>query len=128
MVAPVVTIVGREPMGAACQEAQDKGRIPRTAGTDQLSLNLSVTRSPGSRGSASILLWPLGGLDGRTTAGGFFLLTGCLEAASGMAQCGGPALAALGGLCEGGSLQMEVTGTSVGGATGLFLMAVAGPG
>ena len=128
MVAPVVTIVGREPMGAACQEAQDKGRIPRTAGTDQLSLNLSVTRSPGSLGSASILLWRLGGLDGRMTAGGFFLLTGCLEAASGMAQCGGPALAALGGLCEGGSLQMEVTGTSVGGATGLFLMAVAGPG
>ena len=89
MVAPVVTIVGREPMGAACQEAQDKGRIPRTAGTDQLSLNLSVTRSPGSLGSASILLWRLGGLDGRMTAGGFFLLTGCLEAASGMAQCGG---------------------------------------
>ena len=43
-----------------------------------------------------------------------------------MAQCGGPALATLGGLCEGGSLLTEVTGTSVGGSAGL--VAVVGPG
>ena len=35
-----------------------------------------------------------------------------------MAQCGGPALAALGGLCEGGSLLTGIRGTSVGGAAG----------
>ena len=101
-------------------------RMPRTAGIDQLSLNLSVTRSPGFSILASILLWPPGGLGGRITTGGFFFLTGCLEVARGIAQCGGPALAALGGLCEGGSLLTEVTGTSVGGAAGL--MAVVGPG
>ena len=103
-------------------------RMPWTAGIDQLSLNLSVTRSPGSSILVTILLWPLSSLDGRVTTDGFFFLTGCLEVARGMAQCGGPALAALGGLCEGGSLRTEITGTSVGGATGLFLMAVAGPG
>ena len=101
-------------------------RMPRTAGIDQLSLNLSVTRSPGSSILVSILLWPPSGLDGRITPGGFFLLTECLEVARGMAQGGGPALAALGGLCEGGSLLTEVTGTSVGGAAGL--VAVVGPG
>ena len=90
-----------------------------TAGIDQLSLNLSATRSPGFSILASILLWPPGGLGGRITAGGFFFLTGCLEVARGIAQCGGPALAALGGLCEGGSLLAEVTGTSVGSAAGL---------
>ena len=94
-------------------------RMPRTAGTDQLSLNLSVTKSPGSLGLTSILLWPLGSLGGKITNGGFFLLTGCLEVASGMAQCSGPVLAGLGGLCEGGGLCTEVAGTSVGGATGL---------
>ena len=73
-------------------------RIPRTIGIDQLSLNLSVTRSPGSLDFTSILPWPLGGLGGRITTGGFFLLTGSLEVASGMAQCGGPTLAGLGGL------------------------------
>ena len=101
-------------------------RMPRTAGIDQLSLNLSVTRSLGSSVLISILLWPPSGLEGRLTTGGFFLLTECLDVARGMAQCGGPALAALGGLCEGGSLLTEVTGTSVGGAAGL--MAVVGPG
>ena len=35
-----------------------------------------------------------------------------------MAQCGGPVLAALGGLCEGGSLLTGTRGTSVGGAAG----------
>ena len=94
-------------------------RIPRTIGTDQLSLNLSVTMSPGSLGLASILLWLLGGFGGRITAGGFFLLTGCLEVASCMTQWGSPALAGLSGLCEGGSLCTEVAGTSVGGATDL---------
>ena len=87
-------------------------RTPRTTGTDQLSLNLSVTRSPGSLGFISILLWPLGGLGGRMTTGGLFLLTGCLEVADSMAQWGGPALAGLGGLWEGGSLCTEAAGTS----------------
>ena len=36
-----------------------------------------------------------------------------------MAQWGGPVLAGLGGLCEGGSLLTEAAGTSVGGAIGL---------
>ena len=94
-------------------------RMPMTAGIDQLSLNLSVTRSPRLSILASILLWPPGGLGGRITTGGFFFLTGCLEVARGIAQCGGHALAALCGLCEGGSLLTEVTGTSVGGAAGL---------
>ena len=34
-------------------------RIPRTAGMDQLSLNLNVTRSLSSSGLSSILLWLL---------------------------------------------------------------------
>ena len=89
-----------------------------TARINQLSVNLSVTRSPGSSVLASILLWPPGVLGGGITIGGFFLLTGCLEVARGMAQCGGPALAALGGLCEGGSLLTGIRGTSVGGAAG----------
>ena len=61
-------------------------RIPRTTGIDQLSLNLSVTMSTGSSGLPSILLWPLAGLTGWMITGGFFLLTGCLEVAIGMAQ------------------------------------------
>ena len=101
-------------------------RMPRTAGIDQLSLNLSVKRSPGFSSLASILFWPPGGLGGRITTGGFFFLTGCLGVARGIAQCGGPALAALGGLCEGGSLLTEVTGTSVGCAAGLNV--TVGPG
>ena len=101
-------------------------RMPRTAGIDQLSLNLSVTRSPGSSFLVSILVWPLRGLGGRITTGGFFLFSECLEVVRGMAQCGGPALAALGGLCEGCSLLTEVTGTSVGGAADLVV--VVGPG
>ena len=94
-------------------------RRPTTAGTDQLSLNLSVTRSVGDSGLASILLWPPGALGGGATAGIIFFLAGCLEVAVGMAQCGGPTLAALGGLCDGGSLLTVVRGTSVGGAAGL---------
>ena len=61
-------------------------RIPRTAGMDQLSLNLNVTRSLSSSGLSSILLWLLAGLAGCTTAGGFFLLAKRLEVAFGMAQ------------------------------------------
>ena len=94
-----------------------------TTGIDQLSLNLSVTRSPGFSGSSSVLLWPLAGLVGWITAGGFFLLIGCLEVAIGMAQCGGPILAGLGGLNEGGGLCTEAVGTSIGGATGLRVVA-----
>ena len=98
-------------------------RRPTTAGTDQLSLNLSVTRSVGDSGLASILLWPPGALGGGATAGIIFFLAGCLEVAGGMAQCGGPTLAALGGLCDGGSLLTVVRGTSVGGAAGLMVAA-----
>ena len=53
----------------------------------------------------------------------FFCLAGCLEVTRGMAQCGGPTLAALGGLCDGGSLLTVVRGTSVGGAAGLMVAA-----
>ena len=102
-------------------------RIPRTTGTNQLSLNLRVTRSPGFSG-LSVLLWPLAGLAGWMITGGLFLLTGCLEVASGMAQCGGPVLAGLGGLCEGNGLVTEAAGTSFGGAIGLFVTAACGPG
>ena len=92
---------------------------PTTAGIDQLSLNLSVTRSPNGFGLASILLWPPGALGGSVTAVVFFCLVGCLEAVMGMAQCRGPTLTALGGLCDGGSLITVVRGMSVGGAAGL---------
>ena len=96
-------------------------RRPTTAGIDQLSLNLSVTRSPDDSVLASIFLWPPGALRGGVTAGVFFCLAGCLEAARGMAQCGGPTLAALGGLCDGGGLLTVVRGTSVGGAADLVV-------
>ena len=59
----------------------------------------------------------------RSTAIVLFCLAGCLVAARGMAQCGGPVLAALGGLCNGGSLLTVVRGTSVGGAAGLAVAA-----
>ena len=62
-------------------------RRPTTAGTYQLSLNLSVTRSPGGSVLASILLWSLGTLRGGVTAAVLFCLAGYLETASGMAQC-----------------------------------------
>ena len=93
-------------------------RMPTAAGIDQLSLNLSVTRSPGSSVLTSVLLWPPDALSGGIITGGFFFLTWCLEVAKGMAQCGGPALAALSGLCDGGSLLTGAEGTSVGGAVG----------
>ena len=98
-------------------------RRPTTAGIDQLSLNLSVTRSPDDSVLASILLWPPGTLRGGVIAVVLFCLAGCLEAAMGMAQCGGPALAALGGLCDGGSLLTVIRGTSVGGGAGLVVIA-----
>ena len=99
-------------------------RMPRTAGINQLSLNLSVTKSLGSS-RVSILLWSPSGLGGRLTTGGFFFFIECLEVAKGMAQCVGPALAALGGLCEGGNLLTEIVGTSVGSSTALAV--VVGP-
>ena len=80
-----------------------KRRRPTTAGINQLSLNLSVTRSIGSC-LVSVLLWPPGARGGEKTACDFFFLAKCLEVARGMAQCGGPDLAALGGLCDGESL------------------------
>ena len=81
-------------------------RRPTTAGTDQLSLNLSVTRSPGGSVLASVLL------RGGVTAAVLFCLAGYLEATRGMAQCGGPALVALGGLCDGGNL-LTMVGVTV---------------
>ena len=97
-----------------------KRRRPTTAGIDQLSLNLSVTRSPVSSVLVSVLLWPLGALGGDIITGDLFFFVGCLEVARGMAQCGGLDLAALGGFCDGGSLLTTVRGTSVSGATGLI--------
>ena len=61
-------------------------RMPKTAGIDQLSLNLNVTRSLGSTCLSSVLLWPLAGLAGCVITGGFFLFAECLEVAFGMAQ------------------------------------------
>ena len=90
-------------------------RMPTTAGMDQLSLNLSVTRSPGSSVLSSVLLWPPDTLGGDVTCAVLFCLAGYLEVVRGMAQCGGPALPALGGLCDGGSLLTAVVGTSVSG-------------
>ena len=52
-------------------------RMPATAGIDQLSLNLSVTRPLGPSVLPSVLLWPPGILGGGITTGGFFFLTGC---------------------------------------------------
>ena len=90
-------------------------RRPTTAGIDQLSLNLNVTRSPDVSVLASVLLWPPDTLGGDVTGAVLFCLAGYLEVVRGMAQCGGPALPALGGLCDGGSLLTAVVGTSVGG-------------
>ena len=98
-------------------------RRPASAGIDQLSLNLSVTRSLDGSVLVSILLWPPGTFRGGVTAAVLFCLAGCLEAARGMAQCGGPDLAALGGLCDGGNLLTVVGGTSVGGGAGLVVTA-----
>ena len=44
-----------------------------------------------------------------------------------MAQWGGPVLAGLGGLCEGGGLVTEAAGTSIGGVIGLWVTAACGP-
>ena len=90
-------------------------RRPTTAGIDQLSLNLSVTRSPNTFVLVSVLLWSPGTLGGGIAGVDLLCLAGCLEAVGGTAQYGGLAFLALGGLCDGGSLFTEVTGTSVGG-------------
>ena len=52
-----------------------------TAGIDQLSLNLSVTRSLGSSVLVSVLPWPPGALGGGMVTNGLFFLTGCLGVA-----------------------------------------------
>ena len=90
-------------------------RRPTTAGIDQLSLNLSVTRSPDTPVLVSILLWSRGTLGGDVAGAVLFGPAGYLEAVGGTAQKGGLALPALGGLCDGGSLLTAVVGTSVGG-------------
>ena len=61
-------------------------RRPTTAGTDQLSLNLSVTRSPGGSVLASVLLWLPGTLRGGVTAAVLFCMAGYLEVAGGMVR------------------------------------------
>ena len=93
-------------------------RRPTTAGIDQLSLNLNVTRSPDVPVLASVLLWSPDTLGGDVTGAVLFCLAGYLEVVRGTAQCGGPALPGLGGLCDGGSLLTAVVGTSVGGGAG----------
>ena len=93
-------------------------RRPTTAGIDQLSLNLSVTRSPDTSVLVFVLLWSPDALGGVVEGVVLFCLAGCLEAVGGMAQYGGLALLALGGLCDGGSLLTAVMGTSVGGGAG----------
>ena len=98
-------------------------RRPTTAGIDQLSLNLSVTRSPDDSVLTSILLWPPNTPGDCVATGIFFFLAGCLEVTRGMAQCEGPTMAALSGLCDGGSLLTVVRGTSVGGGAGLVVAA-----
>ena len=90
-------------------------RRPRTAGIDQLSLNLSVTKSPDACVLVSVLLWSPGTLGGGVAGVDFLCLAGCLEAVGGTAQYRGLAFPALGGLCDGGSLLTAVMGTSVGG-------------
>ena len=90
-------------------------RRPTTAGIDQLSLNLSVTRSPDIPVLASVLLWSPGTLGGDVAGAVLFCLAGYLEVVGETAQYGGPVLPALGGLCDGGSLLTAVVGTSVGG-------------
>ena len=75
-----------------------KSRRPTTAGIDQLSLNLSVTRSPDSSVLVSVLLGPPGALGGGVVGVAFLSLVGCLEAVGGTAQYGGLAFLVLGGL------------------------------
>ena len=87
-------------------------RRPTTAGIDQLSLNLSVTRSPDASVLVSVLLWSPDALGGVVEGAVLFCLAGCLEAVGGMAQYGGLALPPL------GSLLTAVMGTSVGGGAG----------
>ena len=57
-------------------------RRPGIAGIDQLSLNLSATRS---LGSSSDLFWPLAGAGGGVVTGGLIVLAACLEAGLGTA-------------------------------------------
>ena len=90
-------------------------RRPTTAGIDQLSLNLSVTRSPDTPVLVSVLLWSPGTLGGDVAGAVLFGLAEYLEAVGGTVQNEGLALLALGGLCDGGSLLTAVVGTSVGG-------------
>ena len=90
-------------------------RRPTTAGIDQLSLNLSVTRSPDTSVLASVLPCSPGTLEGGVASAVLLGLAGYLEDVGGTAQNGGLALLALGGLRDGGSLLMAVVGTSVSG-------------
>ena len=86
-------------------------RRPTTAGIDQLSRNLNVTRSP----EFSILVCLPETLAGGDVGAGLRCLTGILEAVVGTAQYGGLTFPALGGLGDGGSLLTVFAGTSVGG-------------
>ena len=73
-------------------------RRPTTAGIDQLSLNLNVTKSPDTPVLVSVLLWSLCSLGGVVEGVVLLCLTGCLEAVGGTAQYGGLAFPVLGGL------------------------------
>ena len=103
-------------------------RRPTTAGIDQLSLNLSVTRSPDTSVLASVLLWSPGTPGGGVAGTVLLCLAGYLEAVGGTAQYGGLALPALGGLCDEGSLLTAVVGTSVGGGADKGIDACLGAG
>ena len=73
-------------------------RRPTTAGIDQLSLNLSVTRSPDASVLVSVLLWSLDALGGVVEGAVLFCLAGCLEAIGVTAQYGSLVFPVLGGL------------------------------
>ena len=73
-------------------------RRPTTAGIDQLSLNLNVTKSPDTPVLVSVLLWSLGFLGVVVEGVVLPCLTGCLEAVGGTAQYGGLAFPVLGDL------------------------------
>ena len=73
-------------------------RRPKTAGMDQLSLNLSVTRSPDASVLEFALFWSPSTLGGVVEDAALFCLAERLGAVGGTAQYGGLALPVLGGL------------------------------
>ena len=86
MIASIMAIVGWKSVRAARQEAENKQEDTQDRGYGPAESEPQCTRSLGSSGLSSILLWLLAGLAGCTTAGGFFLLAKSLEVAFRMAQ------------------------------------------